>query len=350
MSRPVSLTDLFAEADLEHSLLIGYYGGGNYGDEFLLEVLGNLFKQQGLADIAITYQTPGEYKTFHHDFGYRLVPMHDKKALLQSIFKQKNILIGGGGLWGRDFNSNVLLLSLCLFVSRWLLGKKVYLLAVGYYSSTSWLGRIGAFLAGKAANVILARDNESLHNFRRHNRHTRLTQDIALYANGIDPESYAADVARLERQLKVTQKTLFFTLRKLGGYYNLVGECIRQNPDKPIIAGLLVPRRVRPDGYALLADWQKQHPNVRVFDLTFNPLALFYFFRKHHKNLVLIGPQYHIIVTAHVNGVPFLPVTYDNKVAELLGQFKDTRRPIPIGKLTLEDTQDFIDDIYGRKA
>jgi len=348
MTKTIEITDLLNSTDLEHSVLIGYYGGGNYGDEFLLEMLGNLFVKGGLRDIAITYQDPKNYKIFHHDFGFPLVPMYDKKALLRAILKRKNIIIGGGGLWGLNFNFNVLLLSLCLFFSRWLLGKKVYLLGVGYYNSTSWLGHIGAFLAGKAASTILARDKESVRNFQKINRRTYATNDLALYVDKVDPDAYAADVARLERQFPIAGKTLFFTLRKLEGYYDLTGACIANNPDKPILAGLLVPAKVRPDGYALLQSWQKEHDNVRIFDLTFNPLALFYFFRAHRKQLVLIGPQYHIILTAHLNGIPFLPIQYDNKVSQLLDQFNDTRERLPIAELTPEKVQAFVDTTFGR--
>jgi len=341
------LDKLHNQRKLDHSLLLGYYGGGNYGDEFLMEVLANLLTARDVQEVTITYQDPKTYKTFHHDFGYTLCNMHDKKTLLRAVLKSKNILVGGGGLWGRDFNFNVLLMSILLFVSRWFLGKKVYLLGIGYYQSTSRLGHVGAWLAGRAANVVLARDKETLANFQKVNKkNTHLSRDIAWYADRIDEAAYAKDVDRLNTKFPVRGKTLFYTLRKLEGYYDLIGRCLSQNQDKPSIAGLLVPRQVRPDGFQLLTNWQKESPDLQIFDLDFNPMALFYFFRRHRKNLALIGPQYHIIITAHLNDVPFLPIVYDNKVAELLKQIKDPRKALPAVGLQQADIQKFIDAFY----
>ena len=340
------LDQIHARGNLEHSLLLGYYGGGNYGDELLLEILANLLASRGIQDATITYQDPKNYTAFHHDFGYKLAHMHDKKALLGAVLKNKTIIVGGGGLWGRDFNFNMLLLSLMLFASRWLLRKKVYLLGVGYYRSTSWLGHFGAFLAGKSANATLARDQETLTNFRKVSKHTFLSRDIAWYVKDVDATAYTKDVAKLDKKLKVRGKTLFFTLRKLEGYYSLIGECLAQNQDKPAMAGLLVPRKVRPDGFQLLSGWQLHNKNLQIFDLESNPLGLFYFFRKHRDNLAVIGPQYHIIITAHLSGVPFMPIVYDNKVTELLRQIKDPRDPLPVQELDQKDLQEFIDDFY----
>lgn len=42
----MTLDELLKEHDFSDSLLLGYYGGGNFGDELLLEVLLNLFAEQ----------------------------------------------------------------------------------------------------------------------------------------------------------------------------------------------------------------------------------------------------------------------------------------------------------------
>lgn len=346
--RIVELTDFLDQTELNRSVLVGFYGGGNYGDEFLLEVLCNLLAERDVKPITIAYQNPDSFHIFHRDFGYKRVNMYNKVAVFKDILKNKNIIVGGGGLWGLNFNFNVLLLSLLLFISRRLLGKKIYMLGIGYYNSTPRIGRVGAWLAGKSANSILARDEETYSNFRKVNRHTVLSRDIALYTPQIDEELYTAEVKELDRQFKIRGKTLFFTLRKLDGYYELIGKCL-EGIDKPAIAGLMVPRKVRPDGYELLSTWQKHSDHLRIFDFNFNPLALFYFFRKHKKQLAFIGPQYHGIITAHLNDVPYLPIVYDNKVAEILKEFKDKRKPISAESLAIKDIQQFIKDFYGSR-
>src|SRR4029079_7172941 len=98
--------------------------------------------------------------------------MHNKLALIRAILKKKNIVVGGGGLWGMDVNANIFLMSLMLLMSRRLLGKKVHLTAVGCYNSTTALGRLSAWCAAKAANTIIARDQETYANFKRWHKGT----------------------------------------------------------------------------------------------------------------------------------------------------------------------------------
>jgi polysaccharide pyruvyl transferase WcaK-like protein len=353
----MKLTSLLKTTNLEHSLLIGYYGGGNYGDELLLEVLGNLLKKQGVEDVTITYQGLDQYKKYHHDFGYKRIEISDKKTLVKHLLKNKRILIGGGGLWGVDMNLNTFLLSFMLFISRWFLGKKVYLLGVGYYNSTNRLGHAGAWLAAKSANVILGRDEETVENFSRLNKRTYLDTDIAWHVDSIDLESYESEVKELEQKLKVGDKTLFITLRRAQAkhkqedfvhFTQKVEACIEANQDKSIIIGLLESKSKSPLEYEQAHDWQEQFDNVQVLDFPHNPLALFLFFRKHNKQLAVIGPQFHIIITAHLTDVPFMPVVYDNKVDALLSNLGITaENRIPIKGLVQADMQAFVNSYFG---
>jgi len=72
-------------------------------------------------------------------------------------------------------------------------------------------------------------------------------------------------------------------------------------------------------------------------------LALFLFFQKHSHQLSLIGPQFHVILTAHLTGVPFLPLAYDNKVLELFKQIAVTQ-PLLMKDLSPERLQTFINN------
>jgi polysaccharide pyruvyl transferase WcaK-like protein len=343
-----TLTDFLQTHSLHQSLLFGFYGGGNYGDELLMEVLAGLLKKQGTKHVSIAYQTPKLYDQFHHDFGYDRVPMHNKLALLKSILRKKTIIVGGGGLWGMDANSNIFLMSVMLFASRWLLGKKVYLLEVGFYNSAGRLGRISAWCAAKAANAILARDKETYENFVRLQPNTWLDADIAWHINKLDLASYKNDLTQLETQLQVTDKTLFITLRRFrseqqDALRSIVEDCLATNTDKPIIVALMEPRHVDPAGYRQLRSWQRQFPNLQIIDYGCNPLALFLFFRKHRKHLLFIGPQFHGILTAHLNGMPYLPLAYDNKVHNLLRTIAPHMLPISLKKLSAFEMQRFID-------
>jgi polysaccharide pyruvyl transferase WcaK-like protein len=351
----MTLPEFLAHHRLDNTLLLGFYGGGNYGDELLMEVVAGLLHAQGRQHVSIAYQHPEHYSQFHHDFGYDRVAMHDKKALLQSIASKKHIVVGGGGLWGLDTNRNVLLMSIMLFGARWLLRKKVYLLAVGYYDSASRLGRISAWFAGKAANTILARDGETYQNFRQIQKHTHQDTDIAWYIDALDLTPYQSDVAQLEQRLPITRKTLFMTLRRFRGQtqdhlVDVMSATLAQNKNKPIVIALMEPHYMDPTGYQLLETWQQQYPNIQIIDFAYNPLALFLFFRKHQADLVFVGPQFHAILSAHLAGVPYLPVSYDNKVDNLLAVIAPTRQRFTIQSLKAHHIQTFIDNSFAVPA
>lgn len=343
-----TIADVFQHDDLERSVLIGYYGGGNFGDELLLETLMNLFAKNGVRSLTVTYQHMERYSTYHHEFGYKRIDMANKPSVLKSILKNKNIVIGGGGLWGLDVNPNIFLLSSLLFISRFLFRKRVYLLGVGYYNSTSKLGHISAWLAGKAANCIIARDQEALRNFKKVSKNVSLDADIAWRIPTLNLKPYERDFAKLNDGLQIKDGTLFISLRRFksnqsNDYTEHIEACLANNQDKNIIVALMEPRVVDPEGYKIISNWEKRYVNVKAIDFAYNPLALFLFFQEHKEKIVFIGPQFHVILTAHLTGVPFLPLAYDNKVHELLKTITKTQ-PIAINDLSQENLQLFINN------
>ncbi len=352
----MKLTTLLHKTELERSLLIGYYGGGNYGDELLLEVLGNLLTREGVKQVTIAYQEPESYPEMHHNFGYRIIDIHSKPQLLRAALKNKTILVGGGGLWGVDMNLNTFIMSIFLFVCRWLLGKKVYLLGIGYYNSTTRLGRWGAWLAGKSANLILARDAETYANFGKITKRVRMDCDIAWYINELDLRAYEQDVTQLEKRLKVGGKTLFFAPRRSQSkrqqadfvrFNDLVGECITANQDKRIVLALAESAVKAPELHEWGRELKARHKRLSLLDFAHNPLTLFLFFRKHHDQLALIAPQLHLIITAYLTDTLFVPTVYDNKVSALLTHIGVPQsNQLPLGNLTGAGLQRFIDDYY----
>jgi len=339
---------------LERSLLLGFYGGGNYGDELLMEVLAGLLRQQGVQDVQIAYQQPQHYFQFHHDFGYARINMHDYRALLRAMLRRSHLIVGGGGLWGMDINRNIVLMSVSLLVAR-LLGKRVYLLGVGYYNSTSRVGRLAAWCAAKAARVIIARDSETYTNFKRIQRHTYKDCDMAWYIDQLDLAAYEKDVARIEQRLQIRGKTMFISLRRFRdttqqSLERTVMSCIAANPTRHIVVALMEPRHVDPEGYRLLKSWQHRYPHIQIIDFAFNPIGLFLFFRKYHDQLVFMGPQFHAILSAHLARIPYLPVAYDNKVRNLLRHIAPEQTPLAVESLRPLDIQRFIDSTMGEAA
>lgn len=344
----MNIKDFLQKTKLDNTALVGFYGGGNYGDELLLEVLSMTLAKQKAKNITVAYQTIPTFKTFHNDYGYSLVNMKSKEFVL-SLIRSKNIIIGGGGLWGLDVSINIFFLSALLFICRWLFGKKVYLVGVGYYGSTGTRGHISAFLAGKAATTIFARDKETYANFSKLNKHTVLDRDIAWHIDfdTLDP-AYNDDAVKLEQQLSITQKTILVTLRRFPDWYkhnynDVIEQLVKRNPDRKFIIMLMEPRHVDPDNFKLITKWANDYDNIQISDFNFNPIALFLFMKKYSDKLVYIGPQFHGIITAFTNNVPFFPVVYDNKVEQLIMQITPNNEIVHIKDITYEKVMQFIE-------
>jgi len=344
------LSYFFDETDLEHSFLVGYYGGGNYGDELLLEVILNVIEPKHYKGLSIAYQNPQTYEQYHHSFGHKLVDMSKPWQFVRKLITSRSIVIGGGGLWGMDTNLKTFGLSALLWMSRYLLFKKVYLVGVGYYGSAGRLGHISAWLAGKAATTIIVRDEESAQQFSSINANVQQDRDVAWLAASIPAEAYQKEVEQIEKIAPVTSKSLFIALRHFRGqqaeeYHKQIGNFIESNQDKPIIVALLQRAETYPEGQRLLQSWRQLYPNVHVLEATVNPMGVYLFMQKHQHQLALIAPQFHAIITAHMNQIPFLPIVYDNKVSQLLTQLK-LRASLPIENLRQTELQQFADAFY----
>lgn len=330
----------------DNSLLIGYFGGGNYGDELLLETLLNMFSEAKRKNIAVRYAGIDTYKTYHHDFGYKLVEGANNIQVLKQIVKRRNIIIGGGGLWGLDFNNSVFILSLVLFLSRHVLRKKIYLFGVGFYNSTSKYGRLGAFFAGKAANQIIVRDPESHKNFQRFSNHVSLEPDIAWNIADLNLDKYLEDYALWARDLQIKPNTTLVTFRRFRGsrndsYKNLISKMIKDNPKHNFVLTLLEPRAMDQEQYIFIHNLSEANENVQHLPEVQNPFSFYLLLANHSHDLRVIAPQFHAIITAQLVHVPFLPVAYDNKVDELLESL-NLQRIIAFNDLSYTDLRNFI--------
>jgi len=345
--REKQVTSLMREVNLDDSFILGYYGGGNFGDELLFEVLQHLFHDRDYQHVSFLYQKPDEYARFHHDLGYDAVDAANKIDVFKTILTRRKLVIGGGGLWGLDVNLNIVLMSVMLFFARLLLGKEVYLAGVGYYGSTTKMGHIAAWLAGKAANQILARDQETYDRFARINPRTFLCDDIAFDMPHLRQKSFNADIEQLEKMVgTIDRPTVVISLRRfkahqLNPYTKAVEKWLADHPTTPVILALMEPRDVDPEGYARLQQWQAARSYARVIDFSYNPVALYYLLHKHRNVLSYIGPQFHVLLIAHLAGVRLLPLAYDNKVSQLLEKL-DYDGQIPISEVSSDHLRLFV--------
>lgn len=347
MNKQVS--QLLDETNLDDSFVIGFYGGGNYGDELLFEVLQHLFHVRKYRAISFLYQNLRTLHRYHSDLGYQPVESGNKMDILQTVLHHRKIVVGGGGLWGLDVNLNILLMSAMLFFARFLLGKEVYLIGVGYYDSTNHLGHFAAWLAGKSANQILARDEETYRNFHALNPRTFLSDDIAFLLPKIHKD-VSVGLEAFERSVgRIDAPTVMISLRRFkpsqpNVYVEVIEKWLHEHRSVRVILALMEPRELDPGGFMLLKQWQREHGNAAVIDFDYNPLVLYKFFEKNHDKLSYVGPQFHVQLVAHLGGVPFLPLTYDNKVTALLSTILPNETAIPIKSFTLGNLQAFTDE------
>ena len=349
MAKEKQVAQLLNETSLDDSFIMGYYGGGNFGDELLFEVLQHTFRQHDYQNIYFLYQKPDKYSLFHHDLGYELVDSANRIDVLKAVWQRKTLVIGGGGLWGLDVNVNVILMSVMLFIARTFMGKNVYLLGVGYYGSTGRLGHIGAWLAGKSATQILARDEESYQRFSKINSQVFLCDDMAFSLPKLDSIDVDTQLNVFEEHLgPIDDSTIFVSVRRFkpnqpNSYQKAIATWLASSPDRPVIMALMEPRTVDPEGYALLKRWQWKYPHMKVIDFDYNPVVLYRFFEKYHSKLSYIGPQFHVLLVAHLARVRLLPIAYDNKVSALFEKLK-YESVIPIREVSAQHVLRFVSE------
>lgn len=329
------LNEFFKDTDLEKAFVIGYYGGGNFGDELLLEVILNKLNERNIKHASFLYNNPKLYRTFHHEFQYKRVS--GWLDVLKQIFASNSIIIGGGGLWGMDVNFKILVMSLMLFLSRYILRKKIYLIGVGYYQSTNRLGHIAAWFAAKSAHRIIVRDKESYDSFRRINPEIYTDLDIGFLIKDMDLSPYATEANKLAKSLTIHKNMVYITLRKFKDgrrdiLYNILDEYIRKNPNQHCIVSLLQPNEEFEKGLQIIKSWCAKYKNVQILDANCNPLALVGFFKQHSSRFRFITPQYHAILMGIICNIPVAPIAYDNKVEQLLHE--NDFSPIPLENIS----------------
>ena len=310
----------------ENSLLIGYYGGLNFGDELLLEAVQRSTSKRGIEDMTITYsRSAEEFRRYHEDYGYKLIP-RKPLDLVGAIIRKKKVVFGGGGFWGFELSNAMLILTMIIFVAQKVMRKDVVLLGVGYYNSASWKSHLSArFIAG-SASIIFARDKESYGNFSKYTKKLALSTDLIL---SIESEEL---VNGLElKKLRDIEKycsspIVFISTRRFGdqsiveNWHKKVQTYITSNADKKVILLLMEPKEVDPIGYTFFSNLEQSYENVlTVVDFCYNPLELAAIFSNFSSNISLIVLQYHVILLGIKYQVDRIePLSYDNKCEQLL--------------------------------
>ncbi len=322
----MTIVDFFTKINLNNSLLLGYYGGSNFGDELLLEIIqAGLFKNDR-KNIIIRYTDHTQFSLYHKNYNYTLID-GSVISLMKSILKQKNIIVGGGGFWGLDFNLNTFLMGVILFIARFIFFKKIYLIGIGYYNSTSLFGRFGAFIAGTAANKIVARDKETYVNFNKAlffpKQKLSLDKDIAFYIEQLIEKSVYEEVLSIfSDKMKKYENSLLIGVRRFHNK-NMEKQSIEfiqqkvKKVEKEVIFFLFENRDLFRSEYDNIFRKIDITQKVKIVNFKYNPVVFYLWLKNYPKNVSLLAFQFHVIMIAYLAGVPFEPIAYDNKVVEL---------------------------------
>jgi polysaccharide pyruvyl transferase WcaK-like protein len=137
-------------------LVIGNYGAGNTGDEAVLAGLSESLSAG--ADVTVLSRQPNSIMDTH---GLQAVPMVSLRAM-RTLLRTDVISVGGGGMFGKGLPPLVAVLPSILIVARFVLRKRILLLALGVYPDTPRVTLLSLQIAARMADGVFLRDERSV--------------------------------------------------------------------------------------------------------------------------------------------------------------------------------------------
>ena len=300
------------------SLLLGYYGFGNLGDELLLQASIKILNERGIENknIIVLSNNPEEtQKNFHVESVNRWKIFE----VLKAVRKSKNLILGGGGLF-QDSTS----LKSCVYY--WGVVRLAKFLGLNIFALGQSIGplnsRLSKFLtrnALRACEKIQVRDENSFNIAKNFNiKNLELAPDLVLKL-GIRNEKL---------EIKREKKFLLVNLRpckNLEKFINLIGPRVKNfNAEKKIGVALSI------DDEKILIANQK--------NLCLDEIKLLKNFDDAEKIFssasTAIGMRLHFGVLAKIFEIPVTLMPYDIKVSEFARQYN-----IPVIKFEHEQAQ-----------
>jgi polysaccharide pyruvyl transferase WcaK-like protein len=305
VSAPTLLADLRPPV-----LVVGGYGYRNVGDEAMLAGLLRLLARR---DVTVVSRSPAETTALH---GVRSMGIGGAVTALRH---HRTLLIGGGGLFGRDMGLlGRLLPAYGLFAAA--TGRSVTLVGIGLDDDRR-LGRLVGRLAAQAEEVAV-RDQRSAALLARHGVAAQLIDDLSAHM----PAAPRAVGDRLLRGADVDPRRPVVGVCVTGVRDELapaieaaIADCVQRLPElqfclipmsqHPFVArhnDLLFARRI-----------QAAAPRARVLDGFHHPAAVLSVVG---RLSALVGMRYHSLLFARRAGVPSVPISYAPKVDAWLAE------------------------------
>ncbi|GAB4200464.1 MAG: hypothetical protein OHK0022_21550 [Roseiflexaceae bacterium] len=322
-------------------VFVGNYGNFNIGDDAILHILS--------ARYAASY--PGcQQQVFVRHLASDTTRVSDAvpvalrpAAVCWIILRTQLIVVGGGGLFGAHMGPVARFIPLFALCCR-LLGKTVVYESVGIYTNTPPFQQVLLFLSMLGAQRVSVRDLTSWRMIRPVRRlglvPVELVDDPALDVQPVSEEAARALLAA--EGLDVPQdpaRVITLSVKQL----------IRDPAQTERLLGTLVQTCawLAEQGYTLLfipfcsdpaKPWEQDVDFAERLAALLGPTAPIVCLRRHctpseaagliRLGRLLIGMRFHAMVFAHAQGVPLLPIAYEDKRTDFIRQHRYPLLPI----------------------
>ena len=292
-----------ADTASEGTLVVGGYGYRNVGDEAILEGLLRLIGRDG---VTVVSRMPAETASSH---GVRSVGILGAMGALR---RHRQVVIGGGGLFGRDMGLVGRMLPLFGLAAA-AAGREVTLLGVEIDDDVSGIGaRLVRALARRASRVVV-RDAGSASLLARHGIAADVQPDLS---------ALVASAGRREG-IKLLRATGFEPARRpvVGLCLTAVNSELVERVETAVVGlvdGLpnvdfvLIPMSRHPfvaahNDTVLAQRLVVLRPRLRILDAADDPARLLGLFEALSGAVCM---RYHSLLFAERAGIPFVPIAY----------------------------------------
>lgn len=203
-------------------VIAGNYGGGNLGDEAMLDVLAELIVQK-LAEVKIIVPSrrPDVLRRLHpqpviHSLS---IIKGSLRALLCDV-----LILGGGTIFSRFSGPGIVLITLTAILRKLLLGKRTYFYAIGYSSSTPKYLSILARIAMKLADSVYVRDSISFSILEKFKiKSLSLVPELALFLQPSDIPLQLSNIKNDKGKYGIGISLMYIS----SADYDIIGNAIR---------------------------------------------------------------------------------------------------------------------------
>lgn len=272
-----------------HSLLIGYYGFQNDGDDWLFSQVEKLLKT--VDPITQIWSRQGHY--YHN-------PSRKRVSVWRAFWTADRIVLGGGTLF-QDSTSwlNVVYYASFCIMARWM-NKPVWLIAQGVGPIQGAWSKWWTRWAFQSAEILTFRDQASIDWVNKHLKidtvQPRLVADLAFYDATFIPTQDSQPTIGLSLRKGLGKKSARLAQTALSYLERSYEGIVADHQEDTLVLDALFP----------------DSPQTSLSQLRASP-QLFE---------GVITMRYHVALWASLNGIPFLAISRDPKLIALASELK----------------------------